>query len=463
MEIIRIQEVTKEIPERTLFNIDRLNCLAGEKVGLVGENGSGKSSLLRLLIGEDRDYTGKIEMRSDFAYVPQLKEATEKSGGQQVKEALQEAFSQKPSLLILDEPTANLDLVNLGWLIKVLKAYRGTLLVVSHDRHFLNQVTSKTWFLEDKSVRVYPYAYDLALAQRQREREGQARDFQDYQAKVKQLEAALLLKKEKAQKLTKKKKSVSSSDWKVNSRLGSYDGKAKRMAQVAKSMEKRIVQMEEVKRPSKESWAKIKPLSGQETGERTLLRLKPGQLELGDRYLFAYPEWLIRVGEKIALTGANQSGKTSFARALLQKQLEGFYQPTLKVAYFAQDMGQLDEERSAYDNVAATSGQDRVTIFNTLAMLNIRYDKAQKKVGLLSGGERMRVQLARVLLADCNLLILDEPTNFLDIVAIEALEKGLRNYTGAVLLISHDQEFVRQVTQKSWTIQEGFLQESWES
>ncbi|MGT2742669.1 ribosomal protection-like ABC-F family protein [Streptococcus plurextorum] len=459
MEVIRLEKIVKDIPERLLFECDSLHLLAGEKVGLVGENGAGKTSLLRLLIGEDKDYSGKVCLLPDFAYVPQLKITSQQSGGEQAMELLREAVRQKPSLLILDEPTANLDRDNRRWLIKALQGYRGSLLVVSHDRDFLNQVTTITWYLENSSIRVYQGAYAEALKQRQKDRDKQLRDYQIYQEKIKQLQDALLAKKEKAQKMTKKKKSVSSSDWKVNSKLGNYDGKAKSMAQAAKTMEKRIKQLKEVSPPKKEAWANIRLIGEVSKQAHTLMRLTPGEVKVEERHLFSYPELAIRLGDRIGLVGANQVGKTTFVRQLLRQSLDGYYAKGLEVSYFSQNMNKLELTQSAVENVATTSAQGRATILNFLAMLNIRYDKAQKKVEYLSGGERMRVQLAKCLLSDNNFLILDEPTNFLDVIAIEALEKALKTYQGSLLLISHDQLFIDQLANRIWEIKGCHLSE----
>ncbi|WP_153060205.1 ATP-binding cassette domain-containing protein, partial [Streptococcus suis] len=127
------------------------------------------------------------------------------------------------------------------------------------------------------------------------------------------------------------------------------------------------------------------------------------------------------------------------------------------IAYFAQDLINLDEEKTAFENVSCTSLQDKMTILNLLGMLGLSYDKAQQMVANLSGGERVRLSLAKVLLTDANLLILDEPTNFLDLTAIEALERFLKEYQGSVLVISHDQEFVDKVATSKWWIKDGSL------
>ncbi|HFR3833448.1 ATP-binding cassette domain-containing protein [Streptococcus suis] len=125
--------------------------------------------------------------------------------------------------------------------------------------------------------------------------------------------------------------------------------------------------------------------------------------------------------------------------------------------WFAQDLINLDEEKAAFENVSCTSLQDRMTILNLLGMLGLSYDKAQQKVANLSGGERVRLSLAKVLLADANLLILDEPTNFLDMAAIEALETFLKEYEGSVLLVSHDQQFVETSVHSQWEIVQACL------
>lgn len=142
---------------------------------------------------------------------------------------------------------------------------------------------------------------------------------------------------------------------------------------------------------------------------------------------------------------------------MISKELEGYYNPKLKIAYFSQDLTSLNEEETAFVNASSTSLQDRVTVLNLLGMLGLSYDKAQQKVANLSGGERVRLSLAKVLLTDANLLILDEPTNFLDLTAIEALERFLTEYQGSVLVISHDQDFVDKVARSKWWIKDGSL------
>ncbi|HFR3900595.1 TPA: ATP-binding cassette domain-containing protein, partial [Streptococcus suis] len=165
----------------------QLSLQAGQKVGLVGNNGVGKSTFLKILLGLDRDFDGQIEVKADWAYVSQLQESSSLSGGEQVWKSIQEAFAQRPQLLIMDEPTANLDQEHQEKLIKQINRYRGSLLVVSHDRHFLNQIASHIWHLEEGSIQVYTGNYEAFVESRRARREGQQEAYEAYQKKVAQL------------------------------------------------------------------------------------------------------------------------------------------------------------------------------------------------------------------------------------------------------------------------------------
>ncbi|HFI0578308.1 TPA: ABC-F type ribosomal protection protein Vga(F) [Streptococcus suis] len=457
MEVMKCIQLEKEIAGSSLFTIKQLSLQAGQKVGLVGNNGVGKSTFLKLLLGMDRDYAGQIEVKADWTYVPQLQEVTCLSGGEQVWKSIQEAFAQRPQLFIMDEPTANLDQEHQEKLIKQIKRYRGSLLVVSHDRHFLNQIASHIWHLEEGTIQVYPGNYEAFVESRRARREGQQEAYEAYQKKVAQLKKAQQERQSKAQKMGKKKKGISSSEWKVNAMMGSYDSQAKSMAKSAKHLEKRIERLDRVEQPRKEAWVKMEAKGALDTGLHSLFRLQAGQLWIGEKYLFDFPQLGMTLGDKLALVGSNGTGKTSFVRKLMSKELDGYYNPKLKIAYFSQDLTSLNEEETAFVNASSTSLQDRVTVLNLLGMLGLTYDKVQQKVANLSGGERVRLSLAKVLLADANLLVLDEPTNFLDVVAIEALEKFLQDYQGSVLLISHDQQFVDNLVPTKWRIENGQL------
>ncbi|WP_226320168.1 ATP-binding cassette domain-containing protein [Streptococcus suis] len=187
MEVIKCIRLEKEFAGHSLFTIQQLSLQAGQKVGLIGNNGVGKSTFLKILLGLDRDFAGQIEVKADWVYVPQLQDRSSFSGGEQVWKSIQEAFAQRPQLLIMDEPTANLDQEHQEKLIKQIKRYRGSLLVVGHDRHFLNQIASHIWHLEEGSIQVYTGNYEAFVESCRARREGQQQAYEAYQKKVAQL------------------------------------------------------------------------------------------------------------------------------------------------------------------------------------------------------------------------------------------------------------------------------------
>lgn len=463
MSAIELKNVVKEYAGKRLFSIDKLTLEPRDRVGVVGGNGQGKSTLLRLILGLDHDYGGSIVKKGSLAYLPQIKEKSPQSGGEQTMELIKQVLRERADTLLLDEPTANLDSKNKKWLLHQLRRYRGSLVIVSHDRDFLNQLVTRIWWLENQQLAVYQGTYEEAKRQRQKDREKQAQAFQSYQRKKKQLENRLEEKKVKAKKLTKKKKTVSSSDWKVNSRIGAYDGKAKALAKNAKAMEKRIERLESHSQPRKEAWAKL-DLKGQLDQEvHTLFRLEEGQVDRQERFLFHYPALGLKMGERLGIRGRNGSGKTTFLERLRDKKLPGYYASNLKIAYFSQNTVELDEERTALSNARTNSIQSKEVVFNVLGMLGLSYQKALQKTATLSGGERGRLALAQILLSDANLLILDEPTNFLDIVVTEALEEFLSHYPGSLLLVSHDESFLQATCPRQFILETGELKEKLET
>lgn len=458
MEVIYGRQLQKDIVGERLFHIERLSLKAGQKVGLVGENGAGKSTLLRLMIGEDETYSGHVEVNGDWAYVPQLKETSLLSGGEQVLSLIKQALAQKTSLLLLDEPTAHLDYHNSQWLLHQLKKYRGALLVVSHDRSFLDELVEEVWYLGEGSLHRYRGNYTSALQERRHERDQAFEAHTQYQHQVKKLQRAVEEKRRKAQKMVKKKRSIGISDWKVRSQTGSYDSKVKGVVKAAKSLEKRMERLEKVQQPRSLSWARLEAKGYADGGAHGLFRLNAASLAIQDTPLFSYPDLSLTLGDKVAIRGRNGSGKTTFLRGIVERSLSGSYSPQLAIGYFAQDLSsQLERTKIGLDLVAESSQQSQDTLFSVLAMLGLPYQKALQPVGSLSGGERVRLLLAKVLLSDNQLLVLDEPGNFLDIVAREALENFLRTYPGSVLLVSHDQALVEAVADRVYAIEEGHL------
>lgn len=453
----RLHNLRKDIKDRCLFDVKHLSVGYGQKIGLIGANGSGKTSLLKILAGLDEDYTGKVVLDTEPAYLPQLQPLSDLSGGQQTMHLFKRIMQRQTGLLLLDEPTANLDAENRDWLIHCLKKYRGTVIVVSHDRYFLREIAEEIWWLDKGKLCQFPFGYDETIATLELEKEQATQAYHTYQKKRKQLTEAASQKREQGKRLTKKKKSVSQSDWKVSSKMGSYDSKAKSLAKAAKALDKRIEQLGKVEQPRKEHVLKMKNLGHLNHQGHRLLHLTDGLVTVADRELFSFTDFTVNFGDKIALKGRNQAGKTSFIKQIIAKNLAGFYSPHLEIGYFNQNVSSLDEKKSLLDTVASSSLQNQDTILTLMASFGFPYHRQKEPVANLSGGERVKLSLVKLLLSDCNCLILDEPTNYLDLPTIEALSSFLRQFSGACILISHDKALLDEVADKHYLIEDSQL------
>lgn len=454
MLAIEGQNLEKVIAGELLFKARKLALNAGDRLGIVGHNGAGKTTLLKMLAGIDSDYSGVIQISQSLAYLPQMKDLSRQSGGEQAMSLLRGTLAQNAAILLLDEPTANLDWDHRQAVIKMLQSYRGTVVCVSHDRHFLNQVVNQIWAFEEKTIRPFVGNYSAYQQTKQKEKEQAERAYWNYRQKVTSLEKEVEIRKERANRMKRKKKGLSFSEFKQNS----FDEKEKTLARSAKALERRLDRLEEVDRPEVERTYRFKAVGALAQKETTLVHLREGSLTIDGRHLFSLRDFKLKSGEKIAIVGPNQAGKTTFLREVLHQNLPGYYSSDLSIGYFSQNFDQLDPSASLLENVTRQSLQSEDLIRRVLGSLGFGGVKVDQVTSSLSGGEQVRLLLAKVLLGDHNVLFLDEPTNFLDLVTMESVEKFLSVYPGAVLLVSHDQDFVQKVAEKTYRIQKGRLQ-----
>lgn len=443
MSLIRAQNIKKEIAERQLFHIEELVIHEKSRIGLVGVNGSGKTTLLSILSGETEPDSGHLERNTSVRLLPQLKRTnTTKSGGEVTAEYIIQALNESVQVLLADEPTTHLDTKHVEWVEKEFQVFRGAFVVISHDREFLDHICDTIWELKDGGLTVYSGNYPQYVSEKEKEREQQQTKYEEYVKKAKQLEEA------------KKKREQHASNIEGESKHFYFRKKAKKMNKTAKSLEKRVEQLEKVDKPEKVNTVKMELVNMDAIRNRFIVRGFDVSGNVANKQLWEAADFTLKGGEKAALIGDNGSGKTTLLRKILHGAEGVTVSPAAKIGYFAQNLSVLNTEQTILDNVKEGSKQTETLIRIVLAQLQFKGEDVYKKVAVLSGGERVKVSLAKIIVGDYNTLILDEPTNFLDIQAVEALETLLKEYEGSLILVSHDRRFLSEVTDKCWIIEE---------
>ncbi|GAA0307274.1 pleuromutilin/lincosamide/streptogramin A transport system ATP-binding/permease protein [Gracilibacillus halotolerans] len=433
----------------------------GDRIGLIGKNGTGKSTLINVLIGNIPIEKGEITRSGIIEYVPQLKEQdAEKSGGEVTQQYIQRAFAKQAGLLIADEPTTHLDTNHIEWVEDTLKSWNGAYLIVSHDRAFLDATCNQIWEISDGKLHFYRGNYSSYKHQKESKEKQHQENYEKYLAKKKQLERALELRDQKAARATKKPKKTSNSEAKIIGAKPYFAKKQKKLHQTASALETRLDKLEKVAKPMEQKPLKMELPYEEKMANRTIIRLNNVMGKIGDKLLWENASFEVKTGEKIAITGPNGSGKTTLIRSILSRQDGITISDSCRIGYFKQDLSQLDSNLSILENVLATSNQTETLVRTVLARLYFRGEDVHKKISVLSGGEQVKVALAKIFVSNVNTLIFDEPTNFLDIDAVEALEQLLQEYEGTILFVSHDRRFVEQVASRVIEMKDKMLHDS---
>ena len=430
--ILNISNLSKSYVGQSVLKEVSFHLEEKEKAAIVGINGSGKTTLLRCILGIEEADEGGIAFSKDkkMAYLAQQHADMEQedeeyeslSGGQKTKKRLEEILMEKPDLLILDEPTNHLDIGSIQWLEKVLKRYDGAVLLVSHDRYFLDKIVTKVIDLERGKARMYQGNYTEYVEKKKMIREAERKAYENQQAEIKHQEAVI----EKLKQFNREKS-------------------IKR----AESREKLLSKVERLEQPEDlQNEMRLLFMPREASGNDVLIAKDLGKSFDGKR-LFSHGTFSIQRGEHVAVIGDNGTGKTTLLKILngLIQADEGEFRlgSKVKIAYYDQEHAVLHMEKTLFNEIQDTyPDMNNTRVRNVLAAFLFTGDDVYKKVGDLSGGERGRVSLAKLMLSDANFLILDEPTNHLDIQGKEVLEEAIRNYEGTVLYVSHDRYFINQ-------------------
>ncbi|RNI28091.1 ABC transporter ATP-binding protein [Rufibacter immobilis] len=516
--MISINNLNFHFGSRTLYEDANLHIKPKDKIGLVGLNGTGKSTLLRLLVGEYKPDAGSIQMSREttlgflnqdllsydthesilkvamqaFEEAIQLQHkidevlhemetnyqdehidklaklqeqfealdgyniqvkaeeileglgfSTEElqqplrtfSGGWRMRVMLAKILLQKPSLLLLDEPTNHLDLPSIKWIENYLSAYEGALVIVSHDREFLDRTTNTTVEVSGAKLNVYAGNYSFYLEEKELRNEIQKGAFENQQQQIKQAEQFIARFKAKATK-----------------------------AKQAQSRMKMLEKMDRIEDVAAD--APVVNFKFQFTVQpgRHILRLEDMSKSYGEKLIFRNTHVNIERGDKIALIGANGKGKSTLMRIIAgDEPIQGNRQlgHNVIMAFYAQH--QLEslnvENEILQEMVQAGSKRTEMELRGVLGSFLFTGDTVFKKIKVLSGGEKSRVALAKTLISEANFLLLDEPTNHLDMQSVNILIQALQQYEGTFVVISHDRYFVENVANKIWYIENHELKE----
>ncbi len=405
----------------------QMGSLSGDELGSVMEKYQTLLHTFQLLGGET--YNSEIYgvLRGlGFAEDEYEKSIATLSGGQKTRVALGKMLLAKPDLIILDEPTNHLDLNSISWLEGFLKNYKGAVLIVSHDRYFLDRVVTKVIELENGKSSVFSGNYSDYSVKKEQRRIAELNAYLNQQRDIKHQEAVI----EKLRSFNREKS-------------------IKR----AESREKMLDKVERLEKPATVNADMKLVLTPHVRSGEDVLHIEGLSKSYGSLELFSGVDIDIKRGEHVAIIGNNGTGKTTLLKILngLETADAGSYTlgTNVEIGYYDQEHHVLHAEKTLYDEIADEYPYLTITeIRNTLAAFLFTGDDVFKLVGDLSGGERGRLSLAKLMLSDCNLLILDEPTNHLDIQSKEILETAINSYEGTVLYVSHDRYFINRTASR---------------
>lgn len=521
--MISVNSVTVSFGGYDLF--DNVSFLVNPKdrIGLAGKNGAGKSTMLKLLAGEQNPSKGEISKPNDFkiGYLPQdmihqqgrtvfeetetafqeiqklekrlevvtheletrtdyesdaymnliteltdintrlevigasnMEEEIEKilkglgfersdfdrqtsefSGGWRMRIELAKILLQKPDILLLDEPTNHLDIESIQWLEEFMQTYSGSVMLISHDKQFLDNVTTRTVEISNNKIYDYKTNYSRYLVLRKERREQQENAAKNQQKIIDQTEVL----------------------------IDKYRAKASKAA-FAQSLIKKLDRMERVEVDESDNATMFFKFPPPAHSGKIVLTVEHAGKKYGEKQIFKDANFILTKGEKIALVGRNGEGKSTMIKMIAnQIDFDGLVQNghSVMMGYFAQDQAErLDKTKTVFETIDELAvGDIRKQVRTLLGSFLFGGDDIDKKVSVLSGGERGRLALCKLLLEPYNFLVLDEPTNHLDIRSKEILKKAIMDYEGTVILVSHDRDFLDGLVHKMYEFKNGEVRE----
>lgn len=494
MTLMKISGVQKSFSDRTIIRNADFEIKHGCRIGLVGNNGAGKTTLANIIYGNYQPDTGFIETFGKKINIGYLKQSTEYtirefekaitdsesnlfmhssqlgltkildwdenqlenlSGGEKLKLSLAHVWASRPELLVLDEPTNHLDLQGTEWLIKELAGFKGAVLIISHDRYFLDRTVNEVIEIEDGKTNRFSGNYSAYREEKLRLYEVQLHQYETQQKYKVQIQNQITNLKNWSEKAHKDSTKQGSPSEKRQIGFKEYHRvKAKKMDIQIRSKMKRLNQelvKNEVKQPKPEAKVGFQFKESKKRGKR-IVEVSGLEKWFGNHCLFKESHFYLNHGEKMAIIGVNGSGKTTLLKMLLgeEEATSGniWLSESVRIGYLSQDVTDLPSAKTSLEYTGLT-GRDELGKARTIfANIGLTEDKLTVPIGSLSLGERTRIKLVLMLMNDMDLLILDEPTNHLDLASRESLEKTLKEFHGSMLIVSHDVYFLNKISEK---------------
>jgi macrolide transport system ATP-binding/permease protein len=475
MLLIEAKNIEKNYGGRKILDIADMKIYSEDRIGIVGLNGSGKTTLVNILYGSLKPDKGLIKCYGKISYIGQLEALGEDkvnnssaakfniaskwnktmSGGEKTRFKIAEAFEGDSNILFADEPTSNLDIEGVKLLEKRFINYKGAIVLISHDRELLDGVCNKIFELADGKVIIYKGNYTNYRDQKKEKFEKETNEYESYKSEKLRLQRVVGELKHKVKTMNKTPKRMGNSEARLH-RLGNQKAEAN-IDNSAKRISSRIEQLGAKEKPKEIKKIKFDVNTMDIIHKKILISGKDINKAYGNRKIFINGEFDIYNGTKTALIGCNGSGKTTLLRMILRGEAEINTAEKLKIGYFSQDFDILNEDKSILENVMETSTYDETFARILLSRLLFKSEDIQKRISMLSGGERVKVSFVKIFLQNNNILILDEPTNYLDTYSLEAVEEVFSEYEGTILFVSHDRHFISNIADRIIEIKDNKL------
>ena len=425
---IRIDQINHQLETRTDYESDAYSKLIEEqtdvytRLDMLGA-GNRKEEIEKILRGLGFD-------RKDFD-----RQTAEFSGGWRMRIELAKLLLQKPDILLLDEPTNHLDIEAIMWLEEFMETYAGAVLLISHDKTFLDNVTNRTIEISNQKIYDYKTNYSRYLLLRKERREQQENVAKNQQKIIDQTEVL----------------------------IDKYRAKASKAA-FAQSLIKKLDRMDRVEVDDDDSQSMNFRFPTPAHSGKIILTVEQAGKHYGSKHIFSGANFIVTKGEKIGLVGRNGEGKSTMMKMIAKKvEFDGGIKlgHSVMMGYFEQDQEEkLDQKKTVFETIdEAAVGDVRKQVRGLLGSFLFRGDDIDKKVQVLSGGERGRLAICKLLLEPYNFLLMDEPTNHLDIRSKDILKKALINYEGTVIMVSHDRDFMKGICDRLFEFRDGKVKE----